>query len=483
MTQTNRILYTPFYYENHFDLTLNRLITNENSAEYRVFTVDKRFVTNDLNLILSVCRRILSDKQTDIQLIISDSQIGQMIVAKLAEEYQRIRNRGMKFLNIFKCMNRYLLTEVFGRDECIPTLMVDMTNDAEENKKAIEIFFADMKFDIFVKSTYAFDEQSSSFRFQNWQTFDDMFDTYVKLYQEQYYDSLLPLFRIYIPKNRYSSIMKPNYLIQPFFDLITYPHWRLVIANACIYNHEIIMWPLVDGYCGWPFLTDRPLAILPILVCPSRQLSNEQENSVYNHFRKHLNHLINNYNLRFGWIECSYFVSCTNEIRLISLKPTCSAYLTNGFDAIAQYGNPIHALIDLSNHQRPRTPILNGKTVYIYRLWMKTKQKYFFNDLIDTKLVKRIKSQSNHCIRLRFHENDILNEYERLICIEIGFIQVSGNYHEIGLANLVELRLNLLKKPEIFPFVHHSLLSTHGDQFDPITCLPSNELLNQFEKA
>jgi hypothetical protein len=220
---------------------------------------------------------------------------------------------------------------------------------------------------------------------------------------------------------------------------------------------------------------------MPIIVCPSRQISTEQQSIIYTHFRQHLTRLITNHYLRYGWIECSYFISCTNEIRLISVKSTYSVYLTEAFHSTTQYGNPITALVQLSNCQRPQTPILNGKTVYIHRLWANLREKYLINDLINMREIKRI-HRSNICmnryVRLRFREDDVVNNNTKQMCTEIGFIQVYGEYYEIGLTNLIEFRYVLLQKPELFPFVHHSMLY----QFDPITCLPSNALLDQLEK-
>ncbi|CAF4203515.1 unnamed protein product [Rotaria sordida] len=236
-----------------------------------------------------------------------------------------------------------------------------------------------------------------------------------------------------------------------------------------------------------PFLAEKPLAIMPIIVCPSRQISIEQQHLIYTRFRQHLNHLITNYHLCYGWIQCSYFISCTNEIRLISIKPTYSIYLTEAFNSTNQYGNPLMALVQLSNRQRPQTPILNGKTVYIHRLWLNIQEKYSINDLINMKEIKRIHRSNisiNRYVRLRFQENDIINNdnNNEQNFIEVGFIQVNGEYYEIGLTNLIEFRCILLKQPQLFPFVHHSMLSNNQYQFDPITCLPSNELLEQLEK-
>jgi hypothetical protein len=241
-----RILYIPPYYENHFELALDRLITDNKHVEYRVFTIEKKFITPDLNFLLSMCRTIIQEEH--IQMIISDSYIGQLIIAKLCQEYPQIYHRGMNFLHTLKCMNRILMTELFSIDECIPTLFIDITKN---NFESIKLFFANKKLDGYVKSLYSFDNQISNFRFLNWETYKDSIDTYIELYQQQHITNLLSLFRVYISKQQYPSIFQSSYIIQPFFDLVTYPHWRLVIANACVYNKEIIMWPLVDGYCGW----------------------------------------------------------------------------------------------------------------------------------------------------------------------------------------------------------------------------------------
>lgn len=234
-----------------------------------------------------------------------------------------------------------------------------------------------------------------------------------------------------------------------------------------------------------PFLAEKPLAILPILICPTRQISIEQQKIVYNRFRQHMNHLIKNSNLRYGWIQCSYFISCINEIRLVSIKPSCSVYLTEAFTITNQYGNPIIALSEISNHQRPQTPIVNGKTVYIHRLWGNFQEKYSIDDLIYMKEVKRIHRldiSMNCYVHLRYQESDIINNDNEKTFIDVGFMGVNGKYYEMGLTNLIEFRYRLLKKPELFPFVHQSMLANNPNQFDPITCLPSNDLLEQLEK-
>ncbi|CAF3623434.1 unnamed protein product, partial [Rotaria sp. Silwood2] len=112
-------------------------------------------------------------------------------------------------------------------------------------------------------------------------------------------------------------------------------------------------------------------------------------------------------------------------------------------------------------------------------------EKHSINDLINMKEIKRIHRSNiliNRYVRLRYQENDIINNNNEQNFIEIGFIQVHGEYYEIGLVNLIEFRYTLLKKPELFPFAHHSMLSNNQYQFNPTTCLPSNELLEQLEK-
>jgi len=249
LSQSIRILYIPPYYENHFELALDRLITPNKHVKYQVFTIDKKFTTTDLNLLLSMCRTIINEEH--IQMLISDSHIGQLIIAKLCQEYPQIYNSGMNFLNTLKCINRYSMIELFGIDECIPTLLIDITKDWKMNFESIEIFFSKNKIDGYIKSLYGFDNQLSSFRFLNLKNSIETIHTYTELYQQQHLTNLLSLFRVYISKKHYPLIFQPSYLIQPFFDLVTYPHWRLVIASACIFNKEILMWPLVDGYSGW----------------------------------------------------------------------------------------------------------------------------------------------------------------------------------------------------------------------------------------
>ena len=234
-----------------------------------------------------------------------------------------------------------------------------------------------------------------------------------------------------------------------------------------------------------PFLAEKPLAILPILLCPSRQLTSIQQTLLYNRFREHLNQLISKNHLRYGWIECAYIISSTNEIRLISIKPTYSVYLTEAFRITSLHGHPIHALVQIANHQRPETPILNGKTVYIHRLWTNTTEKYSINDLINTNELKRI-DRSSIClkrqVRLRFEADELLHNMHKQIFFDIGFIQTEGKYYEKGLTDLLEFRDCLLKKPELFPFIYCPSITDNRLPFDSITCLPSKELLSQLNQ-
>ena len=250
LSQSIRILYIPPYYETHFELAIDRLITHDKHIEYQVFTIDKKFLTTtDLNLLLSMCRTIIHEEH--IQMLISDSHIGQLIVAKLCQEYPQLHNGGMNFLNTLQCINRVLMRDIFGIDECIPTLFVDITEDCETNFQSVQTFLSNNKMNGYVKSLYGFDNQLSSFYFSTWKNDVETINTYIERYKEQHMTNLLSLFRIYVSVKQYPLIFKPSYIVQPFLDLTTYPYWRLVIASACIFDKEIIMWPLVDGYCGW----------------------------------------------------------------------------------------------------------------------------------------------------------------------------------------------------------------------------------------
>ena len=131
----------------------------------------------------------------------------------------------------------------------------------------------------------------------------------------------------------------------------------------------------------------------------------------------------------------------------------------------------------------PPTPILNGKTVYIHRLWTNNPDHLLIRDLIDINEVQRINRLHDTCntvyVRLRFDEDDLI---QHDLFTELGFIQVYGEYHEIALANLIECRSILLKKPSYFPFAHQSMLVDDPYQFDPETCLPSTNLLERLNK-
>lgn len=225
---------------------------------------------------------------------------------------------------------------------------------------------------------------------------------------------------------------------------------------------------------------------MPIIVCPSRQLTVEQQAIVYARFRQHLNRLISDHHLRYGWIECSYFISRTNEVCLISMKPTFSVYLSEAFKWTCEHGDPLFALVQLSNRQRPPTPILNGKTVYAHRLWARVTEKCTINEVVNIPEAKRIE-RSTACmtcfVRLRFRNDESIVVDEKHTCSDLGFLQVSGDYHEQGLARLIEARASLLKHAELVPFCHASMLSTDPYQFDPVTCLPSDRLLRRLSEV
>ena len=244
-----RILYLPPYYETKFEKALERLIPEEKEIEYQIFTVDTKFLTNDLNGLLSTCRRIIQGER--IQMLISDDYVGQLLVAKLVEEYPKLCGSGMNFVQTLHCLDRSLMNDLFSDEHCLPTLRIDLTKDRQSNFEAMKLFLSNEKIDGYAKSLYHFDYQMASFRFCNWKYYEEIIDTYTDLYQQQHTSNLLPLFRVYMSKEQYSSIFQPSFIIQPFLDLVKYPHWRLAIASACIYKKEILMWPLVDGYCGW----------------------------------------------------------------------------------------------------------------------------------------------------------------------------------------------------------------------------------------
>jgi hypothetical protein len=145
------------------------------------------------------------------------------------------------------------MIELFGTDECIPTLLVDISEDWKTNYKIVQTFISNNNnsIDGYVKSLYGFDNQLSSFHFTKWEKYTEIIPTYIELYKQQHQTNLLPLYRVYIPVQQYPFIYKPSYIVQKCFNLVTYPHWRLVIASACIFDKEILMWPLVDGYSGW----------------------------------------------------------------------------------------------------------------------------------------------------------------------------------------------------------------------------------------
>lgn len=160
-------------------------------------------------------------------------------------------------------------------------------------------------------------------------------------------------------------------------------------------------------------------------------------------------------------------------------------YLTEAFRLTSRHGSPFEALVQIAHHQRPETPILNGKTNYIHRLWTNTTEKYSINDLINTNEIKRIHRSSiclNRQVRLRLEENELLHSVHKQIFFDIGFIQTEGKYHEEGLTELLEFRDCLLKKPELFPFVYCPSISDNSLPFDSITCLPSEELLSQWHR-
>ena len=241
-----RILYIPPYYEQHFELALDRLATTDGQIDYEVFTIDRRFNVADLNELLCMCRTIITDEH--IHMLLADSHLGQLLATKLSHEYRHIRPRGMTFLSTLQCIHRCSMMELFDSDECIPTLPMNLTDDCSP---AVKEFLTSATTKGYVKSPFGFDHQLASCRFADESTFKEATDAYAELYRQQTDIGLASLFRVYLPMKGETSGWRASYIVQPFYDLCTYPYWRLVIANACVYDKEIIMWPLVDGYSGW----------------------------------------------------------------------------------------------------------------------------------------------------------------------------------------------------------------------------------------
>jgi hypothetical protein len=244
-----RILYIPSYYETHFDLALDRFIPHDKYTDYHVHTIESSFISVDLNHLLIMCRIIINEER--IQMLVTDSHIGQLIVSKLAHEYPRIHCSTRSFLSIYRCIHRSLMMKLFDVGQCLPTLMLETRGSLETHLASLSLLLDNEHTDVYVKSVYGFDQQLSSFRLSDCSQSRETIHRYIELYREQHRTSLQSFLRIYMPIEQYSTFIESNYLVQPFYDLLTYPHWRLIIANACIYDREILMWPLVDGYSGW----------------------------------------------------------------------------------------------------------------------------------------------------------------------------------------------------------------------------------------
>ncbi|CAF1648233.1 unnamed protein product, partial [Didymodactylos carnosus] len=221
-------------------------------------------------------------------------------------------------------------------DECVPTLFVDSTIDRSINFCTIKNFLI-IKNVGFVKPLFSLDKLSS-FKFDSWETYENMINKYELFYQRHYQRDTLSLFRTYISPKQYPHLFKPGYIIQPYYDLLTYPYWRHIIASACVFDNDVIMWPLTDGSCGWPFLAEKPLGILSILVCPSQQISLKQQELIYVKFRQHIQKL---HQFHYGWIQAEYFISCDDTIHLISIQPNYSVYLCQAYNYVCQFGDPI----------------------------------------------------------------------------------------------------------------------------------------------
>ena len=249
LSESIRILFIPSYYENDFKLALDRLKSDSNRIEYRIFTIKEEFMTNDLNSLLILCRTIVQDERID--LLITDSSVSQLILGKLSEEFSRFSMLTMNFVNTFQIVHRSLMKNIFHDDRCVPTLQIKFSQTSTEAFEFIEKFLSQSKSGGFIKSVYGFDELVSSFRFTDSTKYFERIESIRQLHTDKYLNSLQSLFRIYLPSHKLTSSSETHFLVQPFFDLTVAPYWRLVLANACINEKEILMWPLVDGYCGW----------------------------------------------------------------------------------------------------------------------------------------------------------------------------------------------------------------------------------------
>lgn len=239
------VFYIPPYYENDFQSAIDRFTSANEKIEYRIFTLEKRVFTLDLNRLLTLCRTILSE-ENDVRVLFTDSDTTQLIVGKLVQEYPRIRSGGGNFLQTLEWLDRSSIKE-----NPIPTLVLPIDGQEYHRWTQIEQFLSHERIDGYVKPMYGSDYQLSSFRFTSAKEFEEQIETYRRFYHDQHMTQFQSLFRIYLPSDRSVSFIQARYLVQPYFDLVQYPHWRLVIANACIYEQEIIVWPLVDGYSGW----------------------------------------------------------------------------------------------------------------------------------------------------------------------------------------------------------------------------------------
>ena len=241
---TIAFLYVPPFYENEFSSAVDRLRFNNEKIDLKIFTLDKRVFHRDLNRLLNMCRSIISEEK-DIEILFADSLIDHLIIAKLVEEFPRIRSGGANFLSTLRFIDRSLLNDIFNVEQCLPTRIFSSNENLDE-------FLRSENRDVFVKSNFSTDFQLSTYRFpSSSKRFDESIRRCRQIVEEHFDTCLRSLFNIYLSSKQFDSMIKAKFLVQPFFDLVQFPHWRLIIANACIYEKEIIVWPLVDGYSGW----------------------------------------------------------------------------------------------------------------------------------------------------------------------------------------------------------------------------------------
>lgn len=219
------------------------------TSDYEILTINRNHSQKDLNSLLMICRRIVREEKIDF--LLSQSEIFQIFLGKLFEEFIRFRNFSMNFRSALKTIDRSSLIEVFGENLCIPTLKIDFQQNVSRIFPSIRDFLSKNQGKGFVKSAFPIDDRSATFRFDDQETFLQRIDFHQKIYQTEIQEKLQRILRIFLSGNEFDAMKINGFLVQPFFDLIVFPHWRLVICSGAIFNGVVSTWPIVDGYSGW----------------------------------------------------------------------------------------------------------------------------------------------------------------------------------------------------------------------------------------